>query len=106
MLRFSGRMVWFLISYTLLLFPSGIAGSKRSSSVSWRGGVCGVTYNLIGLTTILLLQTTRHLYPSFADLSNIPGFETKSINYAYVQLMETGGMTPFDLCSVRGSGRR
>ncbi|KAJ3931507.1 MAG: hypothetical protein NXY57DRAFT_961713 [Lentinula lateritia] len=109
MLRFAGRMVWFPISYTLLLLPSGIAGlsAARGHPVSPGAEVfVGVTYNLIGLTTILLLHTTRHLYPSSADLSNIPGFDTKRCNHAFVQLMETGGVTPFDLCSVRGGGRR
>ncbi|KAJ3809573.1 hypothetical protein F5876DRAFT_43606 [Lentinula aff. lateritia] len=107
MLRFAGRMVWFPISYTLLLLPSGIAGlsAARGHPVSPGAEVfVGVTYNLIGLTTILLLHTTRHLYPSSADLSTIPGFETKRSNHAFVQLMETGGVTPFDLCSVRGGG--
>ncbi|KAF8828376.1 hypothetical protein HHX47_DHR4000869 [Lentinula edodes] len=107
MLRFAGRMVWFPISYTLLLLPSGIAGlsAARGHPVSPGAEVfVGVTYNLIGLTTVLLLHTTRHLYPSSADLSNIPGFETKRSNHAFVRLMETGGVTPFDLCSVRGGG--
>ncbi|KAJ3884232.1 hypothetical protein GG344DRAFT_71501 [Lentinula edodes] len=107
MLRFAGRMVWFPISYTLLLLPSGIAGlsAARGHPVSPGAEVfVGVTYNLIGLTTVLLLHTTRHLYPSSADLSNIPGFETKRSNHAFVRLMETGGVTPFDLCNVRGGG--
>ncbi|KAJ3863450.1 hypothetical protein EV359DRAFT_64789 [Lentinula novae-zelandiae] len=106
MLRFAGRMVWFPISYILLLLPSGIAGlsAARGHPVSPGAEVfVGVTYNLIGLTTVLLLHTTRHLYPSSADLSNIPGFETKRCNHAFVQLMETGGVT-LDLCS--GGGRR
>ncbi|KAJ3872011.1 hypothetical protein F5051DRAFT_174358 [Lentinula edodes] len=109
MLRFAGRMVWFPISYTLLLLPSGIAGlsAARGHPVSPGAEVfVGVTYNLIGLTTVLLFHTTRHLYPSSADLSNIPGFETKRCNHAFARLMETGGVTPFDLCSVRGGGRR
>ncbi|KAJ3929899.1 MAG: hypothetical protein NXY57DRAFT_373304 [Lentinula lateritia] len=49
MLRFAGRMVWFPISYTLLLLPSGIAGlsAARGHPVS-HGAEVGVTYNSIG----------------------------------------------------------
>ncbi|KAF8828384.1 hypothetical protein HHX47_DHR4001036 [Lentinula edodes] len=50
MLRFAGRMVWFPISYTLLLLPSGIAGlsAARGHPVSPGAEVfVGVTYNLI-----------------------------------------------------------
>ncbi|KAJ3712752.1 hypothetical protein DFJ43DRAFT_1034499 [Lentinula guzmanii] len=96
MLRFAQSMVWFPIAYTIVLLPSGIAGFGAVSGRPVSPGVeifTGVTYNLTGLINVLLLLTTRQLYPDM----ELPEFNTQRNQQATMQLMESGGVTPFTL---------
>ncbi|KAJ4466285.1 hypothetical protein J3R30DRAFT_3351609 [Lentinula aciculospora] len=96
MLRFAQSMVWFPIAYTIVLLPSGIAGFSAVSGRPVSPGVeifTGVTYNLTGLINVLLLVTTRQLYPD----TELPEFNTQRNQQATMQLMESGGVTPFTL---------
>ncbi|KAJ3824312.1 hypothetical protein EV361DRAFT_654110 [Lentinula raphanica] len=100
MLRFAQTMVWFPIAYTILLLPSGIARFSALSNHPLSLPVeifTAVTYNLTGLVNVLLLLTTHNLFPHNTPL---PAFNTQrnaEQGTMQVQLIESGGVTPFTL---------
>jgi len=96
MLRFAQSMVWFPISFTILLLPVAIA---RITSFAGHRVPFAVTifadslFNLTGLLNVILLVTTRRFYPDM----DLPEFNTPRNTAHQFLLMENGGVSPFTL---------
>lgn len=96
MLRFAQSMVWFPISFTVLLLPVAIA--RISSFAGHRVPFAvivftDIVFNLTGLVNVILLLTTRRFYPDM----DLPEFNTqRNPNHQFL-IMESGGVEPFTL---------
>jgi len=96
MLRFAQSMVWFPVSFTILLLPVAIARITSFAGPKVPFGVIIFTdslFNLIGLLNVLLLLSTRRFYPDM----DLPEFNTPRNTAHQFFLMESGGVSPFTL---------
>ncbi|KAJ3485474.1 hypothetical protein NLI96_g4923 [Meripilus lineatus] len=96
MMRIVARMVWFPISYTILLLPISLARLMAFSGHKvpfWATILTGTIFNLQGLVNVIIWVCTRHLIP---DINALPVFTTPRREID-LDSSEIHGITPYAL---------
>jgi len=98
------RMIWYPITYTVLLLPIAFARLYEFSGMKVPFGVTVFTatvFNLMGFINVILLVTTEKLFP---DAQTLPEFSTPR-KHISISLSKSGGIVPFTLESSETSDR-
>jgi hypothetical protein len=98
------RMIWYPITYTILLLPIAFARLYEFSGMKVPFGVTVFTatvFNLMGFINVILLVTTEKLFP---DAQTLPEFSTPR-KHISISLSKSGGIVPFTLESSETSDR-
>jgi len=94
MLQAIQKMIWYPVVYTLLIIPISIARLSQFAGANvpfWATVLADVIFNLTGFANVVILLTTRRLFPDTRDL---PTFATAR-QTVRKSLFTRGGITPF-----------
>ncbi|THU87007.1 hypothetical protein K435DRAFT_356926 [Dendrothele bispora CBS 962.96] len=97
MLKVAQRMVWYPVAYSVILIPITITRLSEFSGDSVPFGAvifADVVFNLTGFVNVVLLLTTRRLFP---DMETVPDFGTQRSKLGMSVLFQRNGVTPFTL---------